>query len=157
MEKKHFMQNLDGKKFLIYFFMFFIAFSSLACFKLGKQIPTVVFPNNIKVSLEVARTPQEKEKGLMYRKSLRKNSGMVFLFKPPQEVTFWMKNTYIPLDIIFLNNNIIVNIHQNTKVNQTSILYPSHYPVSEVVEVNAGFVEKHKIMIGDKVSYENLK
>lgn len=108
------------------------------------------------VSLEIADSIEEKSKGLMDRTSLDKNKGMVFIFRPPQRVTFWMKDTLISLDMIFINKGQIVNIVKNAKPNQIDILYPSEAEVTEVVEVNAGFTDEHKINIGDKITFENI-
>ena len=63
-----------------------------------------------KVFLEVAVTDEEKEKGLMNRPSLAENRGMVFVFRPARQITFWMKDTLIPLDMIFINKGKIVKI-----------------------------------------------
>ena len=112
--------------------------------------------NDATVFLEVADTPEKKTKGLMDRNNLAPNRGMVFIFKPAMKVTFWMKDTLIPLDMIFINDGKIVKIAKNTVPNQTSILYPSEFDVTEVVEVNSGFSDKHMISVGDNVSFENI-
>lgn len=111
---------------------------------------------NATVFLEVADTPEKKGQGLMNRPSLVSNRGMVFIFKPPSKVTFWMKDTLISLDMIFINKGTIVNIAKNTIPNQTNVLYPSEFDVTEVVEVNGGFSDAHMIRVGDKVIFENI-
>ena len=111
---------------------------------------------NIAVSLEVAITAAEKEKGLMNRPSLPNNRGMVFIFRPPRQVTFWMKDTLIPLDMIFINKGKIVKIAKNAEPNQTTTLYSSGKEVTEVVEVNGGFSDKYNIMTGDRVIFKNI-
>ncbi|MBI3590556.1 MAG: DUF192 domain-containing protein [Candidatus Melainabacteria bacterium] len=108
------------------------------------------------VFLEVASTDAEKEKGLMNRPDLASNRGMVFVFRPSRTVIFWMKDTLISLDIIFINRGRVVNIAKNTVPNQTETLYPSDKTVTEVVEVNGGFTDNHKIMIGDRIAFENI-
>lgn len=112
--------------------------------------------SNTVVFLEVASTPEEKEKGLMNRTSLANNRGMVFVFRPATKVTFWMKDTLISLDMIFINNGTIVKIVKNAEPNRTDILYPSDKNVTEVVEVNAGYSDENNINIGDKVVFENI-
>src|SRR3989338_783245 len=85
---------------------------------------------NLKVFLEVALTDAEKEKGLMNRPGLAENRGMVFVFRPRKQTTFWMKDTLIPLDMIFINKGKIVKIIKNAMPNQTNILYSSDSSVT---------------------------
>lgn len=111
---------------------------------------------NVVVFLEVAATDEEKTKGLMNRPSLEINRGMVFVFRPPKQVTFWMKDTLISLDMIFINKGNIVKIVKNAEPNQTHTTYNSGFEVTEVVEVNGGFADKKNISVGDKVIFENI-
>jgi len=108
------------------------------------------------VFLEVAVTPDQKSKGLMNRPSLPQNRGMVFVFRPESKVTFWMKDTLISLDMIFINKGTIVKIVKGAIPNQTEIVYPSDFEITEVVEVNAGFTNIHMIEVGDLVQFENI-
>lgn len=108
------------------------------------------------VFLEIAATDEQKEKGLMNRQNLPPNRGMVFVFRPAKKVTFWMKDTLIPLDMIFINNGKIVKIAKNAEPIQTTILYPSDFDVTEVVEVNGGFTDAHMIEVGSTVFFENI-
>ncbi len=110
----------------------------------------------ITVLLEVAATDEEKAKGLMNRPSLAQNRGMVFLFKPQRQVTFWMKDTLISLDMIFIKDGKIVKIAKDAIPNQTQTLYPSDVDVTEVVEVNSGFTDKYMINVGSKVVFRNI-
>ncbi len=112
--------------------------------------------NGVQINAEVADTSAETEKGLMYRESLGNKEGMLFIFEKEKETSFWMKNTLIPLDMIFLNENKeVVNIVEGASPCNSSdcILYPSEVPVKYVIEVNAGFVEENGIEIGDKVEF----
>lgn len=111
---------------------------------------------NLKVFLEVAVTDEEKAKGLMNRPSLPQNRGMVFVFRPAQKVTFWMKDTLILLDMIFIDRGKIVKITKNAEPNQTTTLYPSDYDVTEVIEVNGGFADEHMINVGNRVAFKNI-
>ena len=117
--------------------------------KFGKNKDATVF-------LEIAVTSEEKAKGLMNRTHLDSNRGMVFVFKPATQVTFWMKDTLISLDMIFVNNGKVVNIAKDALPNQTSVLYPSGQQITEVIEVNAGFSDKYNVKIGDTVNFENI-
>jgi hypothetical protein len=86
----------------------------------------------------------------MYRDSLPKNTGMVFLFRPPQEVNMWMKNTLIPLDMLFIYNNEIVNIKSNASPLSDDLI-PSEHKIDMVIEIPAGTTKNYNIMVGDKV------
>ena len=106
----------------------------------------------IKINVEFAKTPEEWQKGLMNRFSLPKNSGMLFIFPDETNRSFWMKNTLIPLDVIFISSKGRVN--EMTTLNpcwETEICpsYNSKTPAQYVLEVNAGSTEKWKIMEGD--------
>lgn len=110
-----------------------------------------------KLDIEIAKTDQEVQTGLMYRESMKKNQGMLFVFPKIRERSFYMKNTRIPLDLIFLDNNkAIVSFQENAKpFNETSL--PSNAPAQFVLEVNAGFAEKWLLEVGDKMDYFELR
>ena len=112
--------------------------------------------SDVVVFLETAVTEEEKSKGLMNRPSLAENRGMVFIFKPARKITFWMKNTLISLDMIFINRGHIVKIVKNAIPNQTTTVYPSDFDITEVIEVNGGFSDAHDIKAGDRVKFENI-
>ncbi len=135
---------------------FIFVFSLFSCASTGEPLIKFLGNKNLTAFLEVAITDEEKNKGLMGRPSLAENRGMVFVFKPARQVTFWMKDTLIPLDMIFIRNNKIVKIIKNAMPNQTETLYPSDFEVSEVVEVNGGYAEKNMIVVGSKVSFKNI-
>jgi uncharacterized membrane protein (UPF0127 family) len=104
-------------------------------------------------SVEVATTEQEKETGLMYRKELADGKGMLFDFSPEQEVSMWMKNTYISLDMIFIRaDGRILRIAENTEPLSTRII-PSGGPAKGVLEVIAGTAQKYGIAPGDRVAH----
>lgn len=107
-----------------------------------------------KIDIEKAETDVERAQGLMFRKSMPEDKGMLFLFERSEQQGFWMRNTYIPLDIIFVDeNNVITTIHENTKtLNDNSL--PSNGPAKYVVEVNGGYTKKHGIKVGDKISWQ---
>jgi uncharacterized membrane protein (UPF0127 family) len=114
----------------------------------------IVTKNGVHVfSVEMATTEQEKETGLMYRKELADGKGMLFDFSPEQEVSMWMKNTYISLDMIFIKaDGRILRIAENTEPLSTKII-PSNGPVKGVLEVIAGTAEKYGIKPGDRVAH----
>jgi hypothetical protein len=103
-------------------------------------------------SVEMAVTEAEREKGLMFRKELPEGNGMLFDFHREQEVGFWMQNTYIPLDIIFIRGDgRILRIAENTEPLSTRII-PSNGPVRAVLEVIGGTSRKFGIEPGDRVA-----
>ena len=106
-----------------------------------------------KVDLELAITPAEQARGLMHREYLDENSGMLFVFEQEGKPGFWMKNTLISLDMIFINaDDKIVDIMTAEPCEKDPC--KSYTPQAEakyVLEVNAGFAQKHNIEIGDEV------
>ena len=103
-------------------------------------------------SVEIADTEAAREKGLMYRKSLAPGQGMLFDFHREQPVGFWMKNTYIPLDMFFIRGDgRILSIAQNTEPMSERVI-PSGGPVLAVLEVAGGTARKLGIAPGDRVA-----
>jgi hypothetical protein len=106
------------------------------------------------LTIEVVQTETERERGLMYRTKLDENSGMLFVFQQPDIKTFWMKNTLIPLDMIFIaDDNKIIHIEKNVPPckNDPCQVYSSGKPVLYVLEVNGGFADRHTITEGNTV------
>ena len=104
-------------------------------------------------AVEIASTPEEQAKGLMFRRELPEGQGMLFDFHREQPTSFWMKNTYIPLDIIFIRGDgRILRIAENT-VPLSEALVPSGGPVRAVLEVVAGTARKLGIAPGDRVAH----
>lgn len=104
-------------------------------------------------TVELARTEAERAKGLMYRKTLAPDRGMLFDFHQEQEVAFWMDNTYVSLDMIFIRGDgTIWRIEENTTPLSTRNV-PSRGPVRAVLEVVAGTSRKLGIAPGDKVTH----
>lgn len=106
----------------------------------------------VNVTVEMAQTEEERARGLMGRESLPDANGMWFSFPGDVEDRFWMKDTTIPLDIIFVgSDNRVVDVIQNTVPLSTELL-GSRVPYRYVLEVNAGFVAAHGIRVGDNAS-----
>lgn len=106
----------------------------------------------LKLEIEIAETDYEQETGLMYRKSMAENQGMLFVYDDERpRPNFYMKNTYIALDLLYISGeNEVVDINKNAKPLDESSL-PSHAPAKYVLEINAGLVDQSGIEIGDKV------
>jgi uncharacterized membrane protein (UPF0127 family) len=106
-----------------------------------------------KFTVEVARTPQEQATGLMHRQSLAPDRGMLFPYEPPQPASFWMKNTLIPLDMIFIRpDGTIARIAANT-VPLSLDPVPSLEPVAAVLEIAGGRAAELGIAPGDRVEW----
>jgi hypothetical protein len=111
----------------------------------------------IRFKVEVAESEAQHERGLMYRQSLAEDAGMIFLFQPPQEANFWMKNTLIPLDMLFIRaDGSIAKIIANAKPQDLSIL-ASGEPVRAVVEIKGGTALLQGIKVGDKTSFHRAE
>lgn len=103
------------------------------------------------IDIEIADNDDQRATGMMFRTELKENQGMLFIFPYEAMQSFWMKNTVLSLDIIYVNSNMeIVKIHHNTKPFSEQS-YTSDRPAQYVVEVNAGYSNKIGIKEGDKV------
>lgn len=107
-----------------------------------------------KIEIEAAIKPEERMQGLMYRTHMDEDKGMIFLFDHMEMQSFWMKNTVISLDIIFIDDKGVINtIHKKTMPYSEKSL-PSKQKSQFVVEVNGGFCDRHGIKEGDLIEYK---
>jgi uncharacterized membrane protein (UPF0127 family)/phosphatidylserine synthase len=116
----------------------------------------ICFEDQYCINAEIKDTYQERVLGLMYREYLPENQGMLFVFDSPERYTFWMKNMQISIDMIFLDKNKkIVTIHKNVPpCNQEPCsTYAPGLPSLYVVEVQAGFSDKHNLEVGQTVNF----
>ena len=105
-------------------------------------------------TVEVAATPEQQERGLMFRKSLAGDRGMIFPYDPPQDVSFWMENTLIPLDIIFIRaDGTIVRITKAKALDETPL--PAGEPIAVVLEIRGGRAAELGIKEGDVASWSH--
>ncbi|MBQ4822213.1 DUF192 domain-containing protein [Aquimarina sp. MMG016] len=106
-----------------------------------------------KLDIEIADNEYEIQTGLMYRKSMQNDRGMLFIFPEDAPRSFYMKNTEFSLDIIFINSkNKVVSIQKNAKpLNESSL--PSEAPAQYVLEVNAGQTDKWNLKTGDSIAF----
>ena len=137
-------------KFIYLVFNFFLV--SFYTFS-NEKIEVSIYNKNITFNVEVAKTIEERRTGLMYRKKLLNNEGMLFIFPREKIIQLWMKNTYIPLDVIFISENkVIVDIKKNMeKLSETIV--KSKVKSRYALEFNAGLINKLDIEIGDKVLF----
>ncbi len=108
------------------------------------------------ILMEVARTPEEQTIGLMYRTQLAPNRGMVFEFSPARPVSFWMKNTLIPLDMVFVTNGVVKHIGTNIQPCKADPC-PGYGPgaginIDRVVELRAGRAAELGLKVGDRLN-----
>ena len=108
--------------------------------------------NNFNV--EIAKTYEERSKGLMFRDYISDNMGMLFIFPNEDLISMWMKNTLFSLDILFISKNkIIVDLKKNAKKLSNSLI-TSKIKAKYVLEINSGLIDKYKINIGDELYFE---
>ena len=121
----------------------------------GLVVVTATGPHHF--SVEVMRTDAGREKGLMFRKNLPKDRGMLFDFKTEQPVMMWMKNTFLPLDMVFISRSgKVVNVAENAEPLSEAII-ASDGPVFAVLEVNAGQARQIGVKPGDEVRHPMFK
>jgi len=108
------------------------------------------------IDIEIADNELKRKQGLMWRSKMVDNNGMLFIFEKEEPLSFWMKNTYISLDILYLNESLeIVSIKKNT-IPSSEESIPSDLPSKYVVEVVSDFCYLNKIEIGDKVEFKRI-
>jgi len=109
------------------------------------------------IDIELAENDDERTQGLMYRKSMDDSKGMLFIFQREEPQSFWMKNTIMSLDIIYVDSKKeIVKIYKNTTPFSENSL-PSGKPATFVVEVSAGFTDRYGIKEGDIIEFNKLQ
>ena len=129
-----------------------VSFSSLGQ---AKEKDKLICFKNVCVSAEIMSTPQEKQQGLMFRESLGELSGMLFVNQREGLYPFWMKNTLIPLDIIWISKDKkVAYIVKNAQpcLETCDSINPA-CPAQYILEVNAGFIEKYQIKVGQRLDF----
>jgi uncharacterized membrane protein (UPF0127 family) len=117
----------------------------LAIYRDGTSEPIV------QLDIELADDEESRVKGLMYRQKMEEDQGMLFIMEANEPQSFWMLNTYISLDIIYIGEDKkIVSIQRNTTPKSTDPV-PSGAPAKYVLEVNAGYAERHGLQVGDEL------
>jgi uncharacterized protein len=104
-------------------------------------------------TVEIAQTPEQQETGMMFRRSVPKNHGMIFPYEPSQEVAFWMKNTLVPLDMLFIRSDgTIVRIVTAKPLSLDPV--PSGEPIAAVLELRGGRSAELGISEGDRADWK---
>jgi len=119
----------------------------------GEIIETAeIIINGNALTVDVARTADEQEKGLMHRRSLPENKGMLFPYDRDKKLSFWMKNTSIPLSIAFIGADGTIKEIYDMKPFSLSLV-SSRHSVRYALEVNQGYFEAHGVSVGDRVGF----
>jgi hypothetical protein len=157
---------MNSKKFMIRSFMALLLLAAQSLISCGGQnsdqledgkstmsaLHTIRI-NDQPLQVEIAQTPEASSLGLMFRESLPEDQGMLFVFPQQQILSFWMRNTFIPLDIAFIDHaGVIVDIQRMAPLDET-INYISAAPALYALEVNAGWFEKREIKVGARVRF----
>ena len=140
---------------LIHILFYFFIFAN-GCLSEDKyNIGSVELVNrNLLLEVEIADNYFSRKKGLMFRKKMDEKRGMLFVFPAEKNASIWMKNTYISLDIIFINKEkYIVSFIKDVPPNNEKI-YNSKEKVKYILEINSGMVDKYNLKIGDKVKLD---
>ena len=145
--------------FKCYISVFILLYFVLITVLNTQETTNIIIKNNIKdvyFNVEIARKKIDREKGLMFRKNLNLDKGMLFIFPNESKVSMWMKNTLISLDIIFISKNYkIVDIINDAKIMSKEIL-TSKVKAKYALEINAGLVKKLNIKIGNNIYFEEI-
>jgi uncharacterized membrane protein (UPF0127 family) len=127
-----------------------------------KKEGTLTFTDSLgniktRIDIQIADNEYDRELGLMFRKHMQENRGMLFIFPQEGIQSFWMHNTYIPLDMIFVNAQDKIVTIQNADKTLSDQTYSSIKPAQFVIEVNLGFAKKYGLKVGDKISWVKAK
>lgn len=122
--------------------------------------PLCTFPDGTVIRLELAITEEEREMGLMFRDSLAEDAGMLFIFDSVARWPFWMKNTFIPLDLVWLDDTgVITDVRANVQPCRRDPCpsYTPQAPGRAVLELKAGVATAHGLAPGQKLTFTNVK
>jgi uncharacterized membrane protein (UPF0127 family) len=147
------------KKRIFVFVIAVLVIIIVMLFVFGKNKPQVCIKEKC-FSVELAKTDEELSRGLMYRESLNEDRGMLFIFKNEAKHSFWMKNTLIALDIIWINKNgEIIYINKDTPICQFDpcTTYSSEKEALYVLEIGAEIVDKYGFNVGDEVKLKGIQ
>ena len=138
---------------LLYIFIFNINNYALSSNSLKKGYIEFKKSNTV-LEVEIADTKKTRRRGLMFRKKLESNKGMLFIFTNEKKASIWMKNTLISLDIIFISKNKLVTEFINKATPYSEDVYTSKEKIKYILEINSGMIEELDINIGDKIKID---
>lgn len=116
---------------------------------------TVTFPDKTVINVELAKNSLEKARGLSNREELALDHGMLFLFTKPEIPTFWMRDMNFSIDIIWLLDGKIVDVSPNVPIDKQ--LHSPQKPINQVLEVNAGLIDRHNLKINDQLEIDFIE
>jgi len=125
----------------------------------GLPVKTVTFPNNARIQAELALTPPQQERGLMYRYEMDADKGMLFIFETERPQVFWMKNTFIDLDMLFLGADKKIKCISKNVAHSTPFTLDKDVATAGcnnsmyVLELAAGTAVKNNLAVGDKLEF----
>ena len=144
-------------RFFIYIFVLYLLLKKLYYVFINyKEYYSI---NKLHLDLVKVKSNKDKNKGLMYRKKqLKKNEGMLFIYSKPQKIKMWMKNTYIPLDVLFLDNKMkVVDFKENLKPHDVNTNHISKIKCKYAIELNGGSIKKNNIKNGTIIIPKYIK
>ncbi|MEM6407220.1 MAG: DUF192 domain-containing protein [Pseudomonadota bacterium] len=111
----------------------------------------------VRFKVEIADDPQERAQGLMHRQSMARMSGMLFIYPEPEPLAFWMRNTLIPLDLLFIDESgVVVHIHENAVPLDETPISGGSDPLLSVLEINGGMSAMLGITTGSQLRHPGL-
>lgn len=121
-----------------------------------EEIEIIGPQTRLSFDVEIARTPEEQARGLMFRRSIKPGHGMLFLYPSPQEITMWMQNTYISLDMVFVKaDGSVLRVARETEPFSETLIY-STGDVTGVLEIGAGEADRLGIRAGDRIHHPHF-
>ena len=141
---------LMAKRFLLFLFL------ATPCFGAPLSV-TTLDGRSLTLDVEIADTAEKQRVGLMFVPHLPPQTGMVFPMQPPRIARFWMRNTLVPLDMIFILPGGLIGQIVTRRDTQSDRVSVSQQPVSAVLEINAGEAQKLKIGVGDIIKLEGVR
>ncbi|HEV7319451.1 MAG TPA: DUF192 domain-containing protein [Ensifer sp.] len=151
-------RQLVTRSALVALFLFALVSASLAEIVFTKDKMRLVTADNVvhELTVELALDGPQREQGLMFRKTMAPDHGMLFDFGETRRVMMWMKNTYLPLDMLFIDSQGVVRTIREDAVPHSEAIIDSGEPISFVLELNAGTVRRLHIRPGDRLEGARL-
>lgn len=150
---------MNNKFVLFCFVLILIVVIGWVAFEFSRQSMRLVrFPNGQQILVEVVSTDISREKGLSNRNSISSDRGMLFVFDTPGLYPFWMKNMRFPIDLVWIENDIVVGFEENMQPENPPITnYRPKTPVDKVLELKSGTILLFHLNIGDKLDITSFK
>ena len=136
-------------------FVFFLVLAVIVGMLVGSKLLPPQQPRlrvgQAEIKIEIADTDEEKSRGLAGRDSLAADAGMMFVFDQPGQYGFWMKGMRFDLDFVWIRQGKVVEVSESVSVKDQARVYQAKEPIDNMIEVNAGWVKKNGVKVGDEV------